>query len=100
MTSFLNWWRKAPPLDHLRFTFYTRAGCHLCDDARALLEPYRQRHGFALEVVDVDTDPELVAQHGNCVPVISVDGKVRFRGRVNRVLLERFLQAEAGKRGS
>jgi len=96
MPSFFHWWRGTPPrLDHLRFLFYTRKGCHLCDAARQLLEPYRLRHGFSLEVVDVDGDPELVAQHGNCVPVVSVNGKVRFRGRVNPVLLERLLAAES-----
>jgi glutaredoxin len=71
---------------------YTRAGCHLCDEARAQLENAQKEHGFALELVDVDSDPELREAHGDCVPVVLVDGKVRFRGRVNPVLLRRLLR--------
>lgn len=70
---------------------YTRTGCHLCEDAWTLLESARKTHGFSLEAVDVDTDPELVKQYGECVPVVVVDGKVRFRGLVNPVLLRRLL---------
>ena len=51
-----------------------------------------QKHGFTLTVVDVDADPALAKQYGECVPVVTIDGKVRFRGRVNAVLLERMLR--------
>jgi glutaredoxin len=71
--------------------FYTRNGCHLCDEAWQVVTAARGRHGFALERVDVDTDPALAAEHGECVPVVVIDGKVRFRGRVNAVLLARML---------
>ncbi len=59
-----------------------------------VLEEFRRRHRFAVETVDVDTDLELVAKYGLTVPVVAIDGKVRFRGAVNRVLLERLLWAE------
>jgi glutaredoxin len=70
---------------------YTRQGCHLCEQAWEQLEAARRRHGFALRQVDVDGDPQLVRAYGECVPVVAVDGKVRFRGAVNQVLLERLL---------
>ena len=89
--------RPAARLGHLQFVVYTRRGCHLCDAALERLSVARVRHGFGLEVVDVDTDPELVARHGNCVPVVTVNGKVRFRGAVNGVLLERLLRAERAR---
>lgn len=68
---------------------YTRKGCHLCDDAARLLRSY----GLSPELVDIDTDPELREKYNECVPVVWIDGKPRFRGRVNRVLLERLLAA-------
>ena len=74
---------------------YTRQGCHLCEDAWELLEEARRRYGFALRQVDIDDDPELVREHGECVPVVAVNGRVRFRGVVNRVLLKRLLEAGA-----
>ncbi len=70
---------------------YTRQGCHLCEEAWEQLEQAQQRHGFALRQVDVDSDPQRVREFGDCVPVVTIDGRVRFRGRVNRILLERLL---------
>jgi glutaredoxin len=66
---------------------YTRAGCHLCDEAAALLA------GFDLpfESVDIDDDPRLRAQYDQCVPVVVIDGKERFRGRIDELLLRRLL---------
>jgi glutaredoxin len=68
-------------------TLYTREGCHLCDDARALLVD----HGLEPILVDVDADPALREKWTTCVPVVEIDGKVRFRGRVDAVLLRRLL---------
>jgi glutaredoxin len=68
-------------------TIYTRVGCHLCDDARELLE----RYGLTPELIDIDADPALHERYTTCVPVVIIDGKERFRGRVNEVLLRRLL---------
>jgi len=89
------------PLDHLHFTLYTREGCHLCDSAQEALLQEQRRFGFALEVIDVDTDSDLARLHGDAVPVVAVNGKVRFHGEVNAVLLRRLLRAESRtRRGS
>jgi glutaredoxin len=75
-----------------RLVLYTRSGCHLCDDAQDLLNQYS---AFLppIEAVDIDADPELIARFSTCVPVVELDGKVRFRGRVNEVLLRRLIVA-------
>jgi glutaredoxin len=67
---------------------YTRHGCHLCDDAKAILE----NHGLTVESVDIDADPRLVERYGECVPVVVVNGQERFRGRVDPMLLRRLLR--------
>jgi glutaredoxin len=67
---------------------YTRVGCCLCDDAEALLV----QHGLRPRLVDIDAAPELREQFTNCVPVVQIDGKIRFRGRINEVLLKRLLK--------
>jgi hypothetical protein len=77
---------------------YTRAGCHLCETAWERLRRAQRRYRFALGMVDVDTDPELAARYGTCVPVVMVNGKLRFRGAVNPVLLVRLMNAEAARR--
>lgn len=70
-----------------RIILYTRAGCHLCDEAEDLLG----REGVIPELVDIDADPELQARFTSCVPVLEHEGKVRFRGRINPFLLRRWL---------
>jgi glutaredoxin len=69
---------------------YTRVDCHLCDDALQVL----REHGLEPECVDVDRDAGLVEQFGEWVPVVEIDGRVRFRGHVDPVMLRRLLIAE------
>jgi glutaredoxin len=87
-------WRREQTLGHLQVVLYTRDGCHLCEDALKALDASRQRHGFRLSIVDVDSDPQLARKYGEQVPVVTVGGKVRFHGQVNGVLLERLLARE------
>jgi glutaredoxin len=75
-----------------RVKLYTRTGCHLCDQAEALLV----RHGLRPELVDIDADPALRERYHECVPVVEIDGRERFRGRVNEVLLRRILAGQGG----
>jgi glutaredoxin len=81
-------------MNHVEVRMYTRQGCHLCEEAWQTLQRARERYDFRLETADVDADPALVAAYGECVPVVTVNGVVRFRGAVNPVLLERLLRAE------
>ncbi len=97
-SDLLAWFRPWRSRSRRQVVMYTRVGCHLCEVAWAHLEAARQRWGFVLTRVDVDGDAELTAKYGNEVPVVAVDGTVRFRGIVNAVLLERLLRAEAARR--
>lgn len=76
-----------PPSSCHRVVLYTRVGCHLCDDAKELL----LEHGLTVESVDIDTDPALRERFDTWVPVVEIDGLVRFKGRVEPVLLRRIL---------
>ncbi len=75
----------------MKVILFTRQGCHLCDDALALL----RRHDLSPVEVDIDQDPQLRERYDCCVPVVEIDGRERFRGRVDERLLRRLL---AGKR--
>ena len=76
------------PLGTMNVILYTRTGCHLCDDAHRLLLAYKLQP----QVVDIDANPDLRQQFNTCVPVVEIDGKIRFRGRVNEVLLRRIVR--------
>jgi glutaredoxin len=61
-----------------RVTLYHATGCHLCDRALAVLEAVRAEFGFALELVDIEGDPELETRYRELLPVVEIDGKVAF----------------------
>jgi glutaredoxin len=54
-----------------RLVLYSRPGCHLCDDARVVL----QRIGEPFDEVDIDTDDELFKRYLERIPVIALDGE-------------------------
>ncbi|MGP0064364.1 MAG: glutaredoxin family protein [Isosphaeraceae bacterium] len=87
--------RRSPRTEHLTFTVYSRAQCCCCHKALDVLKESQSHSGFAIEEVDIDSDPELAAKYDTEVPVVAVNGKVRFRGVVNPALLERLLRAES-----
>lgn len=92
---------RRPRATGLTFTVYTRTGCCCCHKALELLQEHQPKWGYAIEEVDVDSDPALAARYGTEIPVVLLGGKVRFRGKVNPALLDRLLTAEArGRSGA
>jgi glutaredoxin len=55
-------------------TLYTRPGCHLCEQARLVLERVRQEHDFELIERDIGQDEELHRRYFDRIPVIALDG--------------------------
>jgi glutaredoxin len=72
-------------------TLYGRPGCHLCDDARAVLQRVRATHPFDLEEVDIETDDALLARYLERIPVVSVDGVELFELFVDEEALARTI---------
>jgi glutaredoxin len=70
---------------------YGKAGCCLCDEARATVAAVRQRRQFELTEVDVSLDPVLHARYGERIPVVSVDGVDAFELHVSAADLENLL---------
>ena len=54
----------------LRLTLYGRGYCHLCDEMLTALDSLRGEFGFAVDVVDVDSDVALEQRFGTLVPVL------------------------------
>ena len=70
---------------------YMREGCHLCDEAFDLLQRYSAYLPETREV-DIDATPSLRQQWDTWVPVVEIDGKFRFKGRVSEMLLQRLIE--------
>jgi glutaredoxin len=72
-------------------TLYGKPGCHLCDEARAVVERVRARRTFDLREVDVTLDPVLYREYGERIPVLALDGQELFEFRVEEAgLVERL----------
>ncbi len=57
---------------------YSRDGCHLCDDARRVIEDVRRGAPFAFTEIDIETDDALIRDYGIRIPVVAVDGEELF----------------------
>ncbi len=85
----------AGPLD---VTLYTRPGCHLCEEAKAQIDPLLQRAGARLREINIDVDPALRALHDYDVPVILLGTRKVAKHRVD---LEQFRkQLEEARRSA
>ncbi len=68
-------------------TLYGKPGCHLCDDARVVVERVRAEHPFELREVDVSLDPQLNREYGERIPVLALDGDELFEYVVEEAVL-------------
>jgi glutaredoxin len=77
----------------MKVVLYSRPGCHLCDDAHAVLEEVRGEMPFDIEVRDISGDRALVAAYGHDIPVVTIDGTEAFRHRLSAPELRAALRA-------
>ena len=104
-TSFKLWfcllwqnWRSTSPSRSIQVNFCILAGAvAYAEEALSILALARRRHPFELHLIDVDQVPDLLPKYGMRVPVVVVNGRERFHGKINRVLLERLLAAESAQ---
>ena len=76
-----------------RVVVYTKPGCHLCDDAKAVVGPLCERYAVVLQTIDVESSANLENRYGSDIPVVLINGEEAFRHRVDRTELERKLKA-------
>ena len=74
-----------------RVTLYSRPGCHLCDDARSVIERVCAELGEAYEEVSIADDPELSVRFAEEIPVTFVDGRQHDFWRVDEQRLRAAL---------
>ena len=59
-------------------TLYGRPGCHLCDEARAVLQRIGATQPFRLEEIDIESDDALFKRYLERIPVIALEGEELF----------------------
>lgn len=73
-------------------TLFGRPECHLCDEARAVLERVRRDHPFEMEERDITRDDDLHRRYLERIPVVCLDGDELFEFFVDEHALRRRLQ--------
>ncbi len=74
-----------------RVTLYSKPGCHLCDDARAVIEAVCADLGETYDEVDISGSAELMNRYGEEIPVTFVDGRQHDYWRVDATRLRTAL---------
>ena len=79
-------------------TLYSRPGCHLCEEMKAVVQRVvgANEAPIAVEEVDISTSPDLEARYGLEIPVLLIDGKKAAKYRVTEEALTRLLRDRAG----
>ncbi|MFG1808628.1 glutaredoxin family protein [Streptomyces sp. NPDC049040] len=72
-------------------TLIGKPGCHLCDDARAVVERVAAEAGAVVLEQDITQDEELHRRYWEQIPVVLVDGEQHTFWRVDEQRLRRAL---------
>ncbi|WP_327177232.1 glutaredoxin family protein [Streptomyces sp. NBC_01335] len=73
---------KKKPADRV-VTLLGKPGCHLCEDAKAVVDVVCAETGAALEEKDITRDEALYAQYWEQIPVVLIDGEQHTFWRVD-----------------
>lgn len=84
--------RSSLPLVEL----FSKPDCHLCEDAKTLLRKVQSAHPFTLHEIDITNQEALMAQYGEEIPVVFVNGRKAFKYRVDPQQFMRRLQRAQG----
>jgi glutaredoxin len=79
------------PMPRMRVTLYSKPGCHLCDDAKEVIDRVRAKQPFDLVIKDIGENAQDFAQYQYAIPVILLDDREIARYRLTEDQLERAL---------
>jgi glutaredoxin len=73
---------RAKEPSQLQVTFYTKAGCHLCEEARDMLDDIAAQTPFELTEIDIRSNLEIFEEYRYRIPVIIVNNDTLLEGRI------------------
>ncbi len=76
----------------VRIEMFSKPGCHLCDEARDVIEQARSHYPFEFRIINIENDRRLVAAYGTEIPVVRINGNKAFKYRVDPADLESKLR--------
>lgn len=82
-----------------RLTIYSRPGCHLCDDMKAVVARVARHVALDVEEIDISGDADLEARYGLEIPVLLVEGRKAAKYRIAEEELRRLIAARTRNEG-
>ena len=76
----------------ITLTIYSKPGCHLCDEMKAVVMRVAAGFPATVDEVDITSDPALEARYGLEIPVLLIDGRKAAKYRVTEADLTRMLR--------
>lgn len=76
----------------IKITIYSKPGCHLCDDMKAVVTRVAGRTA-TIDEVDITSDPELQRLYALEIPVLVINGRKIAKYRIDEPTLKRALEA-------
>jgi glutaredoxin len=73
-------------------TLYTKPGCHLCDEARDALLRVQKGQPFDLEEININAEGALLAEYGEQIPVVLLNGTFLTEYTVDEERLRQLLR--------
>ena len=83
----------------IALTIYSRPGCHLCDEMKAVIERVARSVPLTVDEIDISRDAELEERYGLEIPVLMVNGRKAAKYRITEEELTRILTDRAGRAG-
>ena len=65
--------------------FYTKKGCHLCDEAESMMKLVQEDFPLTWSTVDIETDDESHEKYMLMIPVVEKDGEVLLYGSIGYI---------------
>ena len=83
----------------IALAIYSRPGCHLCDEMKAVVARVAQSVPLMLDEIDISGDPDLESRYGLEIPVLMIEGKKAAKYRITEEELKRLMAGRAGGAG-
>ncbi|TQR19953.1 glutaredoxin family protein [Psychrobacillus vulpis] len=63
--------------------FYTRPGCHLCEDARLMLKLVQEDISFEIKEINIEENDELHEKYMLMIPVVELENNIIQYGQID-----------------
>ena len=85
----------------MRLTIYSKPGCHLCDEMKAVVKGViASTPAASLDEVDISADPDLLERYGLDIPVLEIEGKKIAKFRISAEALTKAIASRQSTVGS